>query len=251
MGEAVDNVLKAANGNQERGVILYENSTKVQDQLRNLKEADAKTDEMATEVSISVNDTATLVGQISVAAEAIIAIASQTNLLALNASIESARAGEAGRGFAVVATEIGGLAGNSQSVASEIQKLSAEVISAVNELAEEAQNLLDFVDRTTMEGFDNLVQTSEDYQQSAERIADMMERFSRTTIQIQENIDNIRKSTDSVNLAVEGAAAGISSAAEKTVVMTDNISRIDEEALSSNAISNELAAEVGKFKLGN
>ncbi len=207
-----------------------------------------------TEIADSVSEKierSKAVSRISELTEDIIAIADQTNLLALNASIESARAGEAGRGFAVVATEIGGLAGNSQSVASEIQKLSAEVISAVNELAEEAQNLLDFVDRTTMEGFDNLVQTSEDYQQSAERIADMMERFSRTTIQIQENIDNIRKSTDSVNLAVEGAAAGISSAAEKTVVMTDNISRIDEEALSSNAISNELAAEVGKFKLGN
>ena len=220
----------------------------------NAKNERGITEARVAEIADSVSDKierSKAVSRIAELTENIIAIADQTSLLALNASIESARAGEAGRGFAVVATEIGGLAGNSQTVASEIQKLSAEVITAVNELSEEAQNLLDFVDKITMEGFDNLVQTSEEYQQSAERIAEMMEKFSHNTGQIQANIDSIQKATDSVNLAVESAAAGISNAAEKTVVMTDNISRIDEEALSSSAISNELSTEVGKFKLEN
>ena len=31
--------------------------------------------------------------------------------------------------------------------------------------------------------------------------------------------------------------------------MTDNIGRIDEEAMASSEISNELNAEVGRFKL--
>lgn len=220
----------------------------------NARKERGETESRVSEIADSVSDKierSKAVSRIAELTENIIGIADQTNLLALNASIESARAGEAGRGFAVVATEIGGLAGNSQSVASEIQNVSTEVINAVNELAEEAQNLLDFVDKTTMEGFENLVKTSEEYQQSAGRIADMMERFSRATGQIQTNIDSIRKSTDSVNLAVEGAAEGISKTAERTIVMTDNMTRIDEEALSSNEISNELAAEVGKFKLQN
>lgn len=179
----------------------------------------------------------------------IIGISNQTNLLALNASIEAARAGEAGRGFAVVATEIGVLANNSQSAASEIQTVSAEVVSAVNELATEAQNLLQFVNEITMEGFSNLVKTSEEYQQSADKIAAMMERFSNAAEQIRTNIDSINRSTDSVNRTVLDAAAGISKTAERTVEMTENITRIDEEALSSSEISTELASEVGKFKL--
>ena len=61
----------------------------------------------------------------------IINITEETNLLALNASIEAARAGDAGRGFAVVAEEIGKLAVNSGQAAEQIQRVSAEVVQAV------------------------------------------------------------------------------------------------------------------------
>ncbi len=179
----------------------------------------------------------------------IIAIADQTNLLALNASIEAARAGEAGRGFAVVATEIGNLANNSQTAASEIQTVSAEVISAVNQLAEEARKLLDFVNETTLGGFQNLVKTSEEYNSSAERISEMMERFAYASEQIQTNIDHIRESTNNVNTAVEDAANGVSKTAERSIEMSNNMTRIDEDAMASSEISNGLKAEVGKFKL--
>ena len=179
----------------------------------------------------------------------IIAIADQTNLLALNASIEAARAGEAGRGFAVVATEIGNLANNSQTAAAEIQTVSAEVISAVNQLAAEARKLLDFVNETTLGGFQNLVKTSEEYNSSAERISEMMERFAYASEQIQTNIDHIRESTNNVNTAVEDAANGVSKTAERSIEMSNNMTRIDEDAMASSEISNGLKAEVGKFKL--
>ena len=179
----------------------------------------------------------------------IISIANQTNLLALNASIEAARAGDAGRGFAVVATEIGDLANNSQSAATEIQTVSADVISAVNGLSDEAQSLLKFVNDTTLASFENLVKTSEEYLQSAERISEMMERFADATAQIQRSIDQIQESTESVNTAVEDAAKGVSTAAEKSVEMSDNMSKIDVDAAESNEISNQLKNKVGKFKL--
>ena len=179
----------------------------------------------------------------------IIAIADQTNLLALNASIEAARAGEAGRGFAVVATEIGDLAGNSQRAASEIKTVSGEVINAVNELSAEAEEMIRFVNETTISGLDDLVKISEEYQNSAQRISDMMERFAAATDQISSNIDDIRTSTDALNHSVEDAADGVSRTAQRSIEMSDNMSRIDEDATASNEISDGLKAKVGKFKL--
>ena len=244
-----DDIVKEIEGGRDFANEVKGSASKIGDDAKNERGTiETRVSKMADSVSDKI-ERSKAVSRIDDLTEDIIGIAEQTNLLALNASIEAARAGEAGKGFAVVASEIGNLASNSQTTASEIQNVSSEVISAVNELAEEAQHLLSFVNETTMGGYNDLVNTSEDYLHSAERIAEMMERFSEATEQIQSNIDSIKESTSSVNQAVEGAAAGISNAADRTVEMTRNISRIDEEALSSNEISNELASEVGKFKL--
>ena len=53
--------------------------------------------------------------------------------------MEAARAGSAGKGFAVVADQIGKLATNSAGAATEIQKVTADVIASVDELAAEAE----------------------------------------------------------------------------------------------------------------
>ena len=109
--------------------------------------------------------------------------------------------------------------------------------------------MIEFVNETTIGGFTNLVNISEEYIESAERIADMMERFADASGQIRSNIDQIKKSTNSVNDAVENAAVGVTKTAEKSVEMSDNMSRIDKEAMASNEISNKLEEQVGKFKL--
>ena len=74
----------------------------------------------------------------------ILSISSQTNLLALNASIEAARAGDAGKGFSVVADEIRVLADNSRDTANNIQHISVAVTQAVEELARDANEMLNF-----------------------------------------------------------------------------------------------------------
>ncbi|MBR1440598.1 MAG: HAMP domain-containing protein [Lachnospiraceae bacterium] len=207
-----------------------------------------RVDEMAASVEEKIQQSQA-VEQINQMTQKIISIASQTNLLALNASIEAARAGEAGRGFAVVATEIGDLASDSQKAAAEIQGVSAEVIRAVNALAEEAKSLMTFVEDTTMAGYNNLVQISEDYRGSAENVDDMMGRFADASGQIRGDIDRIRNSTESVNSAVEEVARSVSQVAEESVQISERLKELDTEAEGSNRIAGSLNVEVNKFKL--
>lgn len=179
----------------------------------------------------------------------IIEITEQTNLLALNASIEAARAGEAGRGFAVVADEIGKLAGNSADAAEKIRAVSAEVISAVNGLATEAEHMIAFTKETTVGGYTGLVDMSEEYAKDADVMNRMMEQFSQTSEDLRHTMDGIRESISSVNIAVEESAKGISSVSESSVEITGSVGDIQSQATDNNDVAEKLAAEVGKFKL--
>ena len=214
------------------------------------QQADARrrVEEMSQNVQSRI-EASKAVEQINLLTENIIEITDQTNLLALNASIEAARAGEQGRGFAVVANEIGNLAQNSAQAAAEIQKVSKEVIDAVEQLAAEAQNMLHFMDETAMTGFQHLVDISTEFQSTAENMNDMMKDISGITDELQNDINSIKESTSAVNVAVEESAQGVTNAAGRSAHMVDSMREIGDEANSSNDISLNLSDEVGKFKL--
>ena len=212
------------------------------------KKANIETEKMAASLNEKIAKSKS-VEQIEILTSNIIEITEQTNLLALNASIEAARAGEAGRGFAVVADEIGKLAGNSADAAAKIRQVSAEVIQAVDELAEGSQQMIEFVRNSTEEGFGGLVATSENYATDANAMRAMMEQFAQTAEELRSTMDGIRESISAVNIAVEESAKGIAGVSESSVQLTGNVNDIQSEASDNNGIAENLATEVGKFKL--
>jgi len=96
--------------------------------LENLFNMLTEMNHMTADIEKDVNGAADVVNKVS-------GNASRSNILALNASIEAARSGEAGRGFAVVATEMGKLANESGSSASEIK-------STLNVIAEHLHTII-------------------------------------------------------------------------------------------------------------
>ena len=222
--------------------ILYRNASDEREEAK--KKADA--------MSLAVNEKierSKAVEEISLLTNNIIGITEQTNLLALNASIEAARAGEAGRGFAVVADEISKLATDSAEAATAIQKVSAEVIKAVNDLAGEAEEMLHFMDETAMKGYEKLLEISENYQGDVGSLNGMMQEFASESAMLKENMDGIKAAVEAVRVAVGECTAGVTDVTERSVDLTVNVGEIEHEANENKSIADNLNVEVTKFKL--
>ena len=239
---------RAEDGRDSSDDIMLKAAAVYQNAIAEQEEAKRLADEMSASVNEKI-EKSKAVEEISTLTTNIINITEQTNLLSLNASIEAARAGEAGKGFAVVADEIGKLASNSAETAAQIQKVSAEVITAVNELAEKAEDMLKFMNETAMMGYEKLLETSGSYQSDVGDMNGMMEKFASESEQIKRSIDQIREAVSAVNVAVEESAKGIENVSEMSVDLTTSVADIGNEANSNSDIANQLNAEVNKFKL--
>lgn len=227
---------------QSRAQVIYEEASQVQ------KEAGEKASAISSVVNEKINQSKA-VKEIQVLTENILSISAQTNMLALNANIEAARAGEAGRGFAVVAGEIGKLASDSANAATRIQEVSATVIQAVEELAMEAENMLQFMDEITMEGYGKLLSTGKEYYEDAEKIHELMENFAAQSETIEKITDSIRESVEAVTSAMEESARGTMNVATTSTELSASIENIENMAMSNKNVADDLTIEVGKFKL--
>lgn len=247
--QEVENInTRAENGKDSSDEIMAKAADVYQNAIADQEEAKRLADEMSASVNDKI-EKSKAVETISALTDNIISITSQTNLLSLNASIEAARAGEAGRGFAVVADEIGKLAANSADAAAQIQVVSKEVIEAVNELASEAEKMLKFMDETAMSGYEKLLVTSKDYQSDVGDMNQMMTEFAASSESLKVNVDAIRDSVNSVNIAIEESARGITNVSEATANITTTVDDIGMEANSNLDIANGLDSEVNRFKL--
>lgn len=244
--ETIDH--QAAEGSSSSNRIMERAAQVHSKAVQSQQDARMKASDMAVSVQQKI-EKSKAVEEIRDLTRNIISITEETNLLALNASIEAARAGEAGRGFAVVADEIGKLASNSAAAAIEIQKVTGEVIQVVDELAAEAQEMITFMNDTAMDGYDKLLETSEDYRNDVGSMHEMMQGFAEESQQLKNNMDQIKAAVKDVNIAVDESTMGITNVTEMSVNLMSSVSDIGLEADSNMDIAGQLNDVVGKFKL--
>ena len=159
----------------------------------------------------------------------IMEIASQTNLLALNASIEDARAGEAGKGFAVVADEITKLAASSSETANQIKVISNTVLTAVSELASEAENVVGFMKDKTMGSYTELVEVGRKYQSDSKIMFDKMQDFSFVAKNLLGQVEESTRAVESIKVASAESVDAVENLNESISNIADAIDEISRQ----------------------
>ena len=188
-----------------------------------------------------------VVDQINVLAKSIMDITGQTNLLALNASIEAARAGEAGKGFAVVADEIRVLAEQSKAAVAHIQEVTGNVTAAVENLANDAERLLEFVGNDVVESLGGFAEMANSYNSDAANVDSLVTDFSASSEQLLASINGVMDAISDVSKTATEGATGTTDIAEKVGNVVQEAEAIKPKAETTYHSAEKLQKNVERF----
>ena len=244
VGEMVD---RAVNGTK-----FAEEIRSRAEELRKLAQGSrASADSMIKEFDVSLNasiEDSRQIEKIGNLTSDILGIASKTNLLALNASIEAARAGEAGKGFAVVADEIRQLADNSKETAGNIQQISESVVAAVITLAENAGNLVKFINDRVMPDYEILENTGEQYLNDSITVDQMMSEMRDSMENIGSMMRTVAESNVNISNNVKESAQGVGVVVDNTAALADNMKNIIEALDQVSDVVGHLSEQTACFE---
>ena len=207
-------------------------SLKTEEILRSLNDAIRK--------SKNVSQIQSLTGEI-------LAIAQQTRLISLNASVEAANAGDAGKGFAMVAREIRELSNSSQDTANRIQELNGVITDAVNNLSENAQQLVDYMSGSVLKEFQAFVRSGSQYKEDAAYIRRTMDEFHERTERLKNSMSAIADSIGTITKAIDEGAAGITGMAGSTRSLASDMENITKQMDANQEVVARLEKETVAF----
>jgi len=190
-------------------------------------------------------EAAKVVVEIREMADVIAEISDQTNLLSLNASIEAARAGDQGRGFAIVADEVGKLADESTKSVAAIQDTIQKVQKAFEDLKENSQELLEFIDAKIQPQMDGYLQISEDYYTDSDEVdnlaAEILAKVDKTVPEInqvtrlfsdvRDTSDMAVEKTTDIQGSIEGCAQAMDDNTATTATLADLAQKLTDAAI--------------------
>lgn len=240
ISEQSEHILHYASEMQDRATQLENTAVTNKDTTSAMIQEILSTLQQAIENSKSVEEVNALTDEI-------LNISSQTNLLALNASIEAARAGEAGKGFAVVADEIRVLADSSRETAGNIQQINAKVVTAVEELVKNSENIVTYINENVLKDYDGFVDSGHKYRADADYINEVMTSFTDSVDHLRQTMNEVVENVNDVSSAVEQGAEGVANAAENTTQLVGEMETIMKEIDDSNQNISDLSTQTKRF----
>lgn len=187
------------------------------------------------------------VDQVNSLTDEILKISQTTRLIALNATVEAANAGTAGKGFAMVAREIRQLANSSSDAANRIQEINSVVTSAVYNLSENAQNLVNYMNSSILTEFQEFVRSGKQYQEDAAYIKQSMDNFKERTEHLRSSMSGIVESIGAITTVIGEGASGLTGVANSTQSLVIDMEDITQRMGVNQAIVGELKEETVVF----
>lgn len=245
----IQNIVKIVTANTDH---LREINAASEELNNSAKNASGKIVEHAEAMSRSLQhekERADAVLQIKELSDAILKISQQTNLLALNASIEAARAGEAGKGFSVVATEIGSLAGSTNEAANEIQKMSNDVVEAIQGLNNLADQMLQLLRQEISSDYTKFGNISQSFADKSEDIRTSMEQLQQKTEHYAKSLEHIKDAIITVGAASEENSAEIIRVSELLVSVDGDMKNIGATTEETFSAISDMNSDLSSYRI--
>ena len=208
------------------------------------------TAQVINEIVISLKkaiENSSSVEQVNLLTTEILSVSGRTNLLALNAGIEAARAGESGKGFAVLADEIRKLAENTKEAANKIQSTNEMVVSAVKELVNGSNSIIQYVNETVMPDYDGFVSIGEQYKNDAVYVSNTMQQFTRKSSVLNKQMQEMDGAMQNIMKVMEESSQGVVTASTSTNSLVEQMNNIAEQMIVNKNITESLKGEADKF----
>jgi len=240
---------------------IYELNASFQEVAHNTTRSARATEgaeEVAKDVSRTVNELGQSAHEIQKVVDLITEISEQTKLLALNATIEAASAGEAGKGFAVVATEVKELAKRAsdatESIRTQVGKIHHNTENAVNGIGNITQVIANIHEisitiasaveeqlATVTEINHNVNSAADSARDLSDNIVDSSRLAGNVSSQAVEAGDGVRTISSHLSQLSSGASE-IAQAAQAAADITDSLTR-DAHVVKNSAEQGNQSAE--------
>ena len=132
------------------------------------------------------------------------------------------------------------MAAASQEAANNIQSINAIVITAVHNLADNANGLVEYMNEKILPEFQKFVESGGAYHDKATFIESVMADFEAKT-------DSLPNSVNTISHAIEEGVSGVVSAADSTQVLVSDMDKISKKMDENFAIAEGLKKETSVF----
>ena len=198
---------------------------------------------------IKAIEDAKVVQEVKVMADIIAGISEQTNLLALNAAIEAARAGDSGKGFAVVAEEVRKLAEESSQTVITIQNTISKINEAVKNLAENSNDILNFMSTDVDKQLQDYAKIGEKYSNDGDFVSSMSEELVAMAHEVEATVEEITKSLQTTASDVQKASLNSEEIQSEIDASSSAMDQVASAATEQATIAMNLTELVQRFKL--